>query len=83
MPDNPPVTEVQMSRAEKTPFLHEAVLFGGVPLKRGDVYLFCIADGFSRKDADAIAFGYANQTDEVIWPLELFKAMVAEVVKND
>ena len=57
-------------------YLQEVVNFGGIPLCRGDIYLHCIADGFSKKDADSIAFFPRKAIDAEPWTLAEFHQLL-------
>lgn len=59
-------------------YLNEAVNYGGIPIKRGDLYKFHIDHGTPPKQADSIAFGYVERTNAEPWPLIEFEAWMAE-----
>ena len=59
-------------------YLAEVVSLGGIPLSRSDAYQHFLSDGFSTKQADSMAFGYANRVDADPWSLEEFHQFLFE-----
>lgn len=59
-------------------YLNEAVNYGGISIRRRDLYQYHIDHGTPCKQADAIAFGYVERTDAEPWSIEEFEAWMAE-----
>ncbi|KKK60463.1 hypothetical protein LCGC14_3024090 [marine sediment metagenome] len=59
-------------------YLNEAILYGGIPLRRGDVYLVCLEDTGSRWAADFCAFGpNYPRTEQEPWTRTQFREALA------
>lgn len=59
-------------------YLDEVVSCGNIPLRRRDVYQYSLNSGFSKKEADAFAFAYAQRVDAEPFTLEEFEEMMRE-----
>jgi hypothetical protein len=59
-------------------YLNEVVSCGNIPLRRRDVYQYSLNSGFSAKEADAFAFGYAKRVNAEPFTLEEFEEMMRE-----
>jgi predicted LPLAT superfamily acyltransferase len=58
-------------------YLDEVVLCGR-PLRRRDAYQHFLNQGYSKKEADAFAFGYAKPVDAEPFTLDEFEALMRE-----
>ena len=67
-----------MRRSFVDEYLDEVVSCGNIPLRRRDVYQHSLNSGFSKKEADAFAFGYARRVDAEPIPLEEFEEIMRE-----
>ena len=66
-----------------SPFLNEVILAFGtregvVPMRRADYYQLCIENGWSKREADTMAFGpYRNRAPADVLPFSIDEAREA------
>ena len=59
-------------------YLSEVISLGGIPLRRSDAFRHFLAKGFSKAQADRMAFGYAKPVEAEPWALEEFHQFLFE-----